>query len=103
MPIPASVQTLIERFDLNRAAYHSGQYNEAQVRQEFINPFSLVPTLRVGTESWEQGPCSTLLRSRPFLTSQFSCIILLQSQSRRSQRDARKDNPRMSVSHMSAA
>jgi predicted type IV restriction endonuclease len=39
MPIPATVQELVERFDLNRAAYHSGRYNEAQVRQEFINPF----------------------------------------------------------------
>ena len=42
------------------------------------------------------------LRSRPFLTSQFSCIILLPSQSRRSQRDAKKDHSRMPVSHMQA-
>ncbi|MBN1137746.1 MAG: Eco57I restriction-modification methylase domain-containing protein [Anaerolineae bacterium] len=39
MPIPDSVQERIAQFDLHRAAYHSGQYNEAQVRQEFINPF----------------------------------------------------------------
>ncbi|MBN1934640.1 MAG: restriction endonuclease subunit M, partial [Anaerolineae bacterium] len=39
MPIPASILDLVQRFDLNRSAYHAGQYNEAQVRQEFINPF----------------------------------------------------------------
>ncbi len=39
MPIPATIFDLVERFTLNRAAYHAGQYNEAQARQEFINPF----------------------------------------------------------------
>ena len=48
------------------------------------------------------GVGSHLLRSRPFLTSRFSCIILLQSQSRRSPRDARKSHSRVSMSHMSA-
>ncbi len=39
MPIPTAILDLVSRFDLNRSAYHAGQYNEAQVRQEFINPF----------------------------------------------------------------
>jgi predicted type IV restriction endonuclease len=39
MPIPAMITELIERFEQNREAYRSGQYNETQVRQEFINPF----------------------------------------------------------------
>jgi predicted type IV restriction endonuclease len=39
MTAPAQVEQLVERFDRNLAAYRSGQYNEAQVRQEFINPF----------------------------------------------------------------
>jgi len=45
----------------------------------------------------------SLVRSRPFLTSRFSCIILLPSQSRRSQRDANKGHSRMSVPHMPTA
>ena len=39
MPIPPLIEQLVERFALNEKAYHSGKYNEAQVRQEFINPF----------------------------------------------------------------
>jgi len=30
---------LIERFNRNLEAYRSGQYNETQARQGFINPF----------------------------------------------------------------
>lgn len=36
--VPEEVHRLVERFDENRAAYHSGVYNEAQVRVDFINP-----------------------------------------------------------------
>ncbi len=39
MPIPESVQELIERYEANRESYRGSAYNEAQVRQEFINPF----------------------------------------------------------------
>ena len=39
MPAPAKIRQLVERFDDNLAAYKSGKYNEAQTRQEFINPF----------------------------------------------------------------
>ena len=35
---PPTVHELIERFNRNRDAYRSGQYNEAQARQELINP-----------------------------------------------------------------
>ncbi|MGC9394602.1 MAG: Eco57I restriction-modification methylase domain-containing protein, partial [Anaerolineae bacterium] len=38
MPIPPTISDLIQRFDDNRAAYQAAAYNEAQVRQEFINP-----------------------------------------------------------------
>ena len=38
MPIPVDVQQLIDQFDTNHQAYRAGQCNEAQVRQEFINP-----------------------------------------------------------------
>ncbi len=36
---PREIVDLIERFDRNLEAYRSQGYNEAQVRQEFINPF----------------------------------------------------------------
>jgi len=39
MSAPKEIHELIERFDRNHDAYRSGRYNEAQVRQEFINPF----------------------------------------------------------------
>jgi len=35
---PPQIVELIERFRDNETAYRSGQYNETQVRQEFINP-----------------------------------------------------------------
>jgi hypothetical protein len=36
---PATVLDLVERFDRNRDEYLSGRYNEAQLRQDFLNPF----------------------------------------------------------------
>ncbi|MBU4319547.1 MAG: restriction endonuclease subunit M, partial [Nitrospinae bacterium] len=39
MNIPDEVFQLIERFDRNLDAYKSGQYNETQLRREFIDPF----------------------------------------------------------------
>ena len=38
MPIPPKVVDLIERFDEHRDAYRSPEYNETQVRREFIDP-----------------------------------------------------------------
>lgn len=39
METPAEVIKLIDRFHQNASAYRSGQYNETQVRREFIDPF----------------------------------------------------------------
>jgi len=39
VPAPKEVLKLIERFERNRDAYRSSDYNEAQVRLELINPF----------------------------------------------------------------
>ncbi len=36
---PRQVKELVARFEKNLEAYQSQAYNEAQVRQEFINPF----------------------------------------------------------------
>jgi len=36
---PSRVVELIETFDRNIEAYHSQQYNETQLRREFIDPF----------------------------------------------------------------
>ena len=38
MPIPENVRALVERFERNIDAYKHGQYNETQVRREFIDP-----------------------------------------------------------------
>ena len=39
MAAPDSIQQLVKRFEQNHDSYRSAKYNEAQLRQEFINPF----------------------------------------------------------------
>ena len=39
MALPKEIAGLIERSERNREAYKSGQYNEMQLRQEFLDPF----------------------------------------------------------------
>ncbi len=39
IPAPKEVLGLVERFDRNREAYRSQQYNEMQLRREFLDPF----------------------------------------------------------------
>ena len=39
MPAPQTILTLIENFERNLDAYRNGQYNETQVRRDFIDPF----------------------------------------------------------------
>src|SRR5258706_5137033 len=39
LTISQSVRELVERFDRNREAYRSGNYNETQLRREFLDPF----------------------------------------------------------------
>lgn len=39
MPAPQAVLTLIENFERNLDAYRNGNYNETQVRRDFIDPF----------------------------------------------------------------
>ena len=39
MSVPEQILQLIETFDRNRDAYHTGGYNETQLRREFIDPF----------------------------------------------------------------
>jgi predicted type IV restriction endonuclease len=38
MPAPSIVRELVERFIAHRPTYQAGQYNEAQLREEFVNP-----------------------------------------------------------------
>ncbi len=38
MSVPQELPELVERFHTNREAYRSGQYNETQLRREFIDP-----------------------------------------------------------------
>jgi hypothetical protein len=39
MSAPEILQQLVKRFEEHRTSYLSGKYNEAQLRQEFLNPF----------------------------------------------------------------
>src|SRR3989304_2283524 len=39
MSVPQELPELVERCNTNREAYRSGQYNETQLRREFIDPF----------------------------------------------------------------
>ncbi len=39
MSTPATIYTLVERFDRNLDNYKRGKYNETQLRREFIDPF----------------------------------------------------------------
>jgi hypothetical protein len=39
MPAPQTVLTLVENFERNLDAYRNWQYNETQVRRDFIDPF----------------------------------------------------------------
>lgn len=39
MSMPKDVSRLIEKFDQHLESYRSGKYNEAQLRNEFLNPF----------------------------------------------------------------
>ena len=39
MAAPDIIRQLVERFEEHRASYRSGKYNEAQLRQEFLDPF----------------------------------------------------------------
>lgn len=39
MPLPERIDELIERFKFNEDSYRSGNYNETQLRREFLDPF----------------------------------------------------------------
>ena len=39
MAVPEIIEELVQRFDQHRAAYRSGEYNETQLRREFLDPF----------------------------------------------------------------
>ena len=39
MSVPKRIKELIETFDNNLESYKKGNYNETQVRREFIDPF----------------------------------------------------------------
>ena len=39
MPAPELIQELVRRFEEHRETYHTGRYNETQLRREFLDPF----------------------------------------------------------------
>ena len=38
MPVPDVILQLVQRFEDHKNSYRSPRYNEAQLRQEFLNP-----------------------------------------------------------------
>lgn len=50
MELPREITDLVEHFDRNRESYVSGQYNETQLRREFLDPFFRVLGWCRGTE-----------------------------------------------------
>lgn len=42
MAAPTEISSLVERFDRSKDAYLSGEYNETQLRREFLDPFFTV-------------------------------------------------------------
>jgi len=59
---PTKVLELVERFDRNLEAYKQGHYKEAQVRQEFIDPFFKALGWDIGTAT---STSRTIPRSGP--------------------------------------
>lgn len=39
MSVPEPIHLLVQHFEEHKASYKSGEYNEAQARLEFIDPF----------------------------------------------------------------
>ena len=37
--VPEAILKLVEKYDYHQAAYKRGQFNETQLRREFIDPF----------------------------------------------------------------
>ena len=44
MPAPADIIDLITRFEQHLDAYKAGQYNETQLRRDFLDPFFYGPS-----------------------------------------------------------
>ena len=65
MSIPSQVIELVERFERNLEAYKSGQYNETQVRREFIDPFFMALGWDVDNRQGYARPTRTLCTRTP--------------------------------------
>jgi hypothetical protein len=57
MRAPAKVQHLVGLFHRNADDHHSPQYNEARLRQEFVNPL-----FNVALGTWTTNRASAFLR-----------------------------------------
>ena len=58
MTAPKEILDLVGRFDRNRDSYRSAQYNETQLRREFLDPFFIA--LGVNPIRWTDGVHSNL-------------------------------------------
>ena len=70
MSVPSQVIELVERFERNLEAYKSGQYNETQVRREFIDPFFMALGCAATLLLFIPGPGDTLLLSVIFILAE---------------------------------
>ena len=52
MSTPDAIHTLVDRFRANLDSYKRGQYNETQVRREFIDPMFEALGWDVAREVW---------------------------------------------------
>ncbi|HNS83227.1 MAG TPA: hypothetical protein PKL26_05720, partial [Methanolinea sp.] len=39
LQVPDAILKLVERYEFHQAAYRRGQFNETQLRREFVDPF----------------------------------------------------------------
>jgi predicted type IV restriction endonuclease len=60
MLAPQAVLDLISRFENNYDAYTSGQYNETQLRREFLDPFFEALGWDIANKSVILNPIKTL-------------------------------------------
>ena len=54
MAVPETVYRLVERFDHNKDAYKSGEYNEELAKGDFITP--LMELLGWDVHNWQDKP-----------------------------------------------
>ncbi len=80
MTAPTIIQSLVNRFRDSRELYRSGRYNEAQLRQEFLNPlfealgWDMVNRSNLAPQKSSQRQETDFARSKATWQFTFHCI-----------------------------